>query len=88
MEADDVVQPCFKPPGLGDGATLAQPRNAIGNLSQGDRAEVAMLPVAAKPQGDSVLKQVDKIGLAVGRRPDSRCCANRAEVVADVVGGG
>jgi hypothetical protein len=29
------------------------------------------------PQGDSVLKQVDKTGLAVGRRSDSRCGGNR-----------
>src|SRR5271157_227478 len=39
-------------------------------------------------QGDSVLRRLDKKGLAARLRPDSRCCANRAEVVADVVGCG
>ena len=42
---------------------------------------------AAEPQGDSVLKSLDKLGLATRPPPDSRCCANRVEGVADVVGG-
>jgi hypothetical protein len=39
-------------------------------------------------QGDSVLNQAEKSRLAARLPPDSGCCANRVEVVADVVGGG
>jgi hypothetical protein len=61
---------------------------AHGTLSPA-RDNVIVYPTSyGAQQGDSVLKQVDKIGLAVRRRRDSRCCTNRAEVVADVVGGG
>jgi hypothetical protein len=48
---------------------------------------IAVQPCPPPRQGDSVLKRLDKIGLAGRRRPDSRCCANRVKVVADVVGG-
>src|SRR5271165_1093318 len=83
-----------------DDAAVRQPQRRLDQYLPGPVGKLLVLPLSLfmlipialrggqdGQQGDSVLKSLDKLGLATRPPPDSRCCANRLEGVADVVGG-